>query len=102
MKALIYSMSLAVLLSVAGCQSLTGQSTGEYVDDRTISTSVKAKLVADKAANLTRVDVDTTNRVVLLSGVVESIEQKNRAELLAMQVSGVSRVENRLQVQGRN
>jgi hyperosmotically inducible periplasmic protein len=102
MKALIYSMSLAVLLSVAGCQSLTGQSTGEYVDDRTISTSVKAKLVADKAANLTRVDVDTTNRVVLLSGVVESSEQKNRAEQLAMQVSGVSRVENRLQVQGRN
>ena len=102
MKALIYSMSLAVLLSVTGCQSLTGQSTGEYVDDRTISTSVKAKLVADKAANLTRVDVDTTNRVVLLSGVVESSEQKNRAEQLAMQVSGVRRVENRLQVQGRN
>jgi hyperosmotically inducible protein len=102
MKALIYSMSLAVLLSVTGCQSLTGQSTGEYVDDRTISTSVKAKLVADKAANLTRVDVDTTNRVVLLSGVVESSEQKNRAEQLAMEVSGVSRVENRLQVQGRN
>jgi len=102
MKALIYSMALAVLLSVTGCQSLTGQSTGEYVDDRTISTSVKAKLVADKAANLTRVDVDTTNRVVLLSGVVESSEQKNRAEHLAMQVNGVRRVENRLQVQGRN
>ena len=102
MKTLIYSMALAVLLSVSGCQSLTGQSTGEYVDDRTISTSVKAKLVADKAANLTRVDVDTTNRVVLLSGVVESSEQKNRAEQLAMQVSGVRRVENRLQVQGRN
>ena len=102
MKTLIYSMALALMLSVAGCQSLTGQSTGEYVDDRTISTSVKAKLVADKAANLTRVDVDTTNRVVMLSGVVESSEQKNRAEQLAMQVSGVSRVENRLQVQGRN
>jgi osmotically-inducible protein OsmY len=102
MKTLIYSVALAVLLSVTGCQSLTGQSTGEYVDDRTISTSVKAKLVADKAANLTRVDVDTTNRVVMLSGVVESSEQKNRAEQLAMQVNGVKKVENRLQVQGRN
>jgi osmotically-inducible protein OsmY len=102
MKTLIYSVALAVLLSVTGCQSLTGQSTGEYVDDRTISTSVKAKLVADKAANLTRVDVDTTNRVVILSGVVESSEQKNRAEQLAMQVNGVKKVENRLQVQGRN
>ena len=102
MKTLIYSMALALMLSVAGCQSLTGQSTGEYVDDRTISTSVKAKLVADKAANLTRVDVDTTNRVVMLSGVVESNEQKTRAEQLAMQVNGVRKVENRLQVQGRN
>jgi osmotically-inducible protein OsmY len=102
MKPLIYSLALAVLLSVAGCQALTGQSAGQYVDDRTITTSVKAKLVADKAANLTRVDVDTTNRVVSLNGIVESSEQKRRAEQLAMEVSGVRRVENNLQIQGRN
>jgi osmotically-inducible protein OsmY len=41
---------------------------------------VKAKLVADKATNLTRVDVDTTNRVVSLNGIVQSREQKNRAD----------------------
>ena len=102
MKTLIYSMALAVLLSVTGCQSLTGQSTGQYVDDRTITASVKAKLVADKATNLTRVDVDTTNRVVSLNGIVESTEQKTRAEQLAMQVGGVRRVENNLQIRGRN
>jgi len=102
MKALIYSISLAVLLSVAGCQSMSGQSTGQYVDDRTITASVKAKLVADKAANLTRVDVDTTNRVVSLNGVVESPDQKRRAEQLAMQIGGVARVQNNLQIQSRN
>jgi osmotically-inducible protein OsmY len=60
---------------------------------------VKTKLVADKLANFTRVDVDTTNKVVSLNGVVESPDQKARAEQLAMQVSGVSRVENHLQIQ---
>jgi hyperosmotically inducible periplasmic protein len=79
---------------------LTGQTTGQYVDDRTITSTVKAKLVADKAANLTRVDVDTTNRVVSLNGIVESREQKARAEQLAMQVSGVKDVKNNLQIQG--
>lgn|SRR5262245_30886117 len=102
MKALIYSLSLALLLSATGCSSMSGQSTGKYVDDRTITASVKAKLVADKAVNLTRVDVDTLNRVVSLNGIVETPAQKTRAEQLAMQVEGVKKVENRLQVQARN
>ena len=63
---------------------------------------MKAKLVADKAANFTRIDVDTTNRVVSLNGVVESSEQKSRAEQLATQVSGVRKVDNNLQVQKKN
>lgn len=102
MKIFIYSAALAVLLSITGCRTMTEQSAGQYVDDGTITASVKAKLVADRAANLARVDVDTTNRVVSLSGVVESPEQKQRAEQLAVQVGGVKRVENNLQVQGRN
>jgi hyperosmotically inducible protein len=81
---------------------MTGQSAGQYVDDRTITASVKSKLVADRASNLTRVDVDTTNRVVSLNGVVQSPDQKQRAEELAMQVSGVRSVNNNLQIQRSN
>ena len=95
-------IATALLLSLAGCASLTGQTTGQYVDDATITASVKAKLVADKAANFTRIDVDTTNKVVSLNGVVESPDQKMHAQQLAMQVSGVQRVENNLQIQNRN
>jgi osmotically-inducible protein OsmY len=32
---------------------MTGETAGQYVDDSTITAAVKAKLVADKAANLT-------------------------------------------------
>ncbi|MGE5302643.1 MAG: BON domain-containing protein [Alphaproteobacteria bacterium] len=99
---ILVSMVLALLLSLSGCASLTGQTTGQYVDDSTITASVKAKLAADKVANLTRIDVDTTNKVVSLNGVVGSPDQRLRAEQLAMQVSGVRRVENNLQIQRRN
>jgi hyperosmotically inducible protein len=62
---------------------------------------VKSKLVADRASNLTRVDVDTNNGTVYLNGTVESAEQKSRAEQLAWQASGVKTVVNNLQVQKR-
>ena len=58
LKPILISAALALLLSATGCTSMTGQSTGEYVDDSTITSSVKAKLVGEKAANLTRIDVD--------------------------------------------
>lgn len=102
LKPILVSFALTLILSLAGCSAMTGQSTGQYIDDRTITASVKSKLVADRAANLTRVDVDTTNRVVSLNGVVESPDQKQRAEELATQVSGVRRVDNNLQIQRRN
>lgn len=98
-KPFFLSAAIALLLSATGCTAMTGQTAGQYVDDATISTHVKAKLVADKASNFTRVDVDTTNKVVSLTGVVQSAEQKHRAEQLAMQVAGVRDVENNLQIQ---
>jgi len=95
----LVSAVLAILLSLNACTAMTGQTAGQYLDDSTITASVKAKLVAVKASNLTRIDVDTTNHVVSLNGVVESQDQKQRAEQLAMQVSGVRGVENNLQIQ---
>jgi hyperosmotically inducible protein len=93
---------LVVLVAVvAGCQSMTGKSTGTNIDDATITASVKANLVGEKASNLTRVDVDTNNGTVYLNGTVESAEQKSKAEQLAWQASGVKTVVNNLQVQKR-
>jgi osmotically-inducible protein OsmY len=102
LKPILFSAALALLLSATGCTSMTGETAGQYVDDSAITASVKAKLVGDKAANFTRIDVDTTNRVVSLNGIVASPDQKSRAEQLAMQVSGVRRVDNNLQVEKRN
>jgi hyperosmotically inducible protein len=90
-----------VLLATAGCQTLTGKTAGENVDDATITASVKAKLVADRASNLTRVDVDTNRGTVYLNGSVDTAEQKAHAEQLAWQAKGVKSVVNNLQITKR-
>jgi hyperosmotically inducible protein len=89
---------VAILVLVVGCQTLTGKSAGTNVDDATVTASVKAKLVADKPANLTRVDVDTNQGTVYLNGTVDSPEQRARAEQLAPQAKGVRAIVNNLQV----
>lgn len=86
---------------LASCQAMTGRTAGRNIDDATLTASVKAQLVADKASNFTRIDVDTTSGVVSLTGTVESPEQRKRAEQLAARVDGVKRVVNNLQVQGK-
>jgi hyperosmotically inducible protein len=99
---MIAKLNAALLLAVMlmfGCQAMTGRTAGRNVDDATITASVKSSLVADKVSNLTRVDVDTTNGVVSLNGVVESQQQKARAEQLASRVDGVRKVVNNLQIQ---
>ena len=92
---------LVLVAVVTGCRSMTGKSAGTNADDATITASVKTKLVADKASNLTRVDVDTNNGTVYLNGTVDSAEQKSRAEQLAWQAQGVKSVVNNLHVQKR-
>jgi len=92
-------VAMLTILSLAGSQAMTGKTAGQNVDDATLTSSVKTKLAADKLSSLTRVDVDTNNGTVSLNGVVESSDQKARAQELASQVNGVNKVINNLQVQ---
>jgi hyperosmotically inducible protein len=92
------ALMLILVAAVSGCRATTGKTAGQNVDDATITASVKSKLVADKASNLTRIDVDTNNGTVYLNGTVDSPEQKTKAEQLAWQAKGVKAVVNNLQV----
>jgi osmotically-inducible protein OsmY len=94
--------SLVVLLGVSaltGCGVTTsGRTAGEVVDDAAITSQVKARLAASEAETLTRIDVDTTNGVVYLTGVVDDAAMKARAEQIARSEEGVKRVVNDLQL----
>jgi len=90
---------LAIVMLLAACQSTTGRTLGENIDDAGITTTVKAKLAAEKIPTLTRIDVDTNQGVVALNGTVQSESMKVRAEQIARQVKGVRDVINNLRVQ---
>lgn len=74
------------------------RSTGEYVDDKVITTKVKAALLNDTEVKGLQVHVETFNGVVQLSGFVEKPEQISRAAEVAKGVEGVKSVKNDLHV----
>jgi hyperosmotically inducible protein len=84
---------------MVGCQSTTGKTAGQTMDDATITASVQAKLSSDRLSNFSRIDVDTERGVVTLNGVVKSADQKLRVAEMAREVKGVRSVNNNLQVQ---
>ena len=95
------AVTLVVLFFMAGCQAMTGQTMGENIDDSYITSSVKTKLASDKLVSLTRVEVETNNGIVYLTGQVQSAEQKSHIGSLSSQVKGVKQVVNNLQVINR-
>ena len=92
------TVTVAFLLLITGCQAMTGQTMGESVDDSYITSSVKTQLASDKLATLTRVEVETSNGIVYLTGQVQTAEHKSHIGSLASQVKGVKQVVNNLQV----
>ena len=77
---------------------LTACATVDPRDDTRIEAEVKARLVAERDANLTRLGVLSNHATVYLSGTVESAEQREQAETIAGGVRGVRRVVNTLEV----
>ena len=90
-----------LIAGLAGCASSggTGQKTGEYVDDAWITSKVKSKMIADDEVKAHKIDVDTAQGVVTLSGTVESWQEANKAAEIARGVKGVTAVENDIRVQ---
>lgn len=69
-----------------------------YARDVEITAKVKTKLAADPEINPFRIDVDTVDGRVTLSGTVRTERQREEAETLARGTEGVSEVRNLLEV----
>ncbi|HVJ43605.1 MAG TPA: BON domain-containing protein [Dongiaceae bacterium] len=98
---LVAVMSAGAMGAVAGCSVTSGQeTTGQYVDDATITTKVKSALASDGGVTLAnQVGVETGQGVVQLSGFVPSAADKERAADIARSVKGVKSVTNDLVIQ---
>jgi hyperosmotically inducible periplasmic protein len=81
----------------AGCAgSPTKDSTGQYVDDATITTKVKSALLGDGAVKSFEIKVETFKGVVQLSGFVDTEDQRAAATKDAMGVGGVQDVKDNI------
>lgn len=66
------------------------------LDDRTITAKVNAALTADQELSALKIDVDTQNGVVTLSGPAPTATAKEHASEVARTVKGVTSVNNQL------
>jgi hyperosmotically inducible protein len=86
-------------MTITACtSSRTTESTGEYVDDATITSKVKAALLGDSGLKSFDIGVETYKDVVQLSGFVNSDQVKSHAGDVAAGISGVRSVRNNLVV----
>jgi hyperosmotically inducible protein len=90
---------MAALLLIGllmGCASTAEKrSTGEVIDDSTITTKVKANLLADPMVSSFAINVDTSRAVVSLTGIVTSAAERARAIQVAQETGGVRAVDAR-------
>jgi osmotically-inducible protein OsmY len=88
---------LMLTATFAACASTrTHESTGEYVDDSTITTKVKALLAEDDFLKSFQIGVETYKGTVQLSGFVNSQEALRKAGEITRSVKGVISVKNNL------
>jgi osmotically-inducible protein OsmY len=123
-KGLLAISSLAMLLALGACDRIGPTATGDRtstrteqsarnaanetksmgaagvqkVDDATITTKVNAALAADKDLSAVKIDVDTKDGVVTLTGPAPTAEAASKATKLAKDVKGVTSVNNKLTV----
>ena len=83
----------------AGCAEMRGnESIGGYVDDDSITTTVKTRLVEDKSVDAAAIQVETAQGNVVLAGVARSEIEKITVESIAIKVRGVKTVQNNIAV----
>jgi len=71
---------------------------GEYVDDKVLVADVKAALAEDPVAKALEIDIEADQGVISLGGHVGSAAEREAAYKAAIQVAGVVKVINNLDV----
>jgi osmotically-inducible protein OsmY len=100
MKSILRLAPIAIVL--AACAAFSGRETmGQYVDDATITTSVKSRILEDPDLKMFQIHVETFQNQVQLSGFVDSSKEMARAGQVARSVEGVQDVKNNLVVRKR-
>ena len=91
--------AFALVALLASCALFSGrETTGQYVDDTTITSKVKAEILGDPDLKVLQINVETMQGVVQLSGFVDSRQSQIKADNIARRVEGVKSVKDNLVV----
>ena len=91
-------LGLAMTLPLCPTALAAEPSAAQRLDNATIVTKIKAKLVADSATRGFNINVDAQNGVVTLRGTAPSEGAKAKAEEIARSIRGVTEIKNELLV----
>jgi hyperosmotically inducible protein len=94
-------MLVAMLAALGACGAASAQEKGAGFDDALITQRVSSALDADPVLKDMHIAVETHDRVVRLTGFVDSMAQVDRAAALARRVEGVNAVRNAIRVTNR-
>lgn len=98
-SALGAALAAAALLGAAGCApTQTRESTGEYIDDASVTARVKTALINEPGVKSNSINVETFRGTVSLSGFVDSQEMAQKAVTATEKVRGVRAVKNDMRV----
>jgi len=88
-----------LLIGLTGCAGTTTRdSTGEYIDDASITTKVKSVMVADSEVSALHIGVETNKGVVHLTGSADTRHESDKAAMITRNVAGVKSVENDIHI----
>lgn len=99
MRVSIALVAAAAMLGASG--AATAQEKGAGFSDALISERVVRAFNNDPVLKKMDISVETRDRVVHLTGFVESMAQIDRAQALALRIEGVSTVRNAIRVSNR-
>ena len=94
LPAWMLSAVVVFLLIFAAC----GKTIDDTIDDAMITAHVKTALLNDPQVGGMKIDVDTTDGIVTLTGIVKSEAEAARAIELARRAAGVKEVKSALRV----
>lgn len=92
------AMALVLATGSVWAADSMGTSMGTKMDDAALTAKVKTALIDNPATKARQIDVETRDGVVQLNGFVDNASIKTVAEQTAMNISGVTSVNNNLQI----
>jgi osmotically-inducible protein OsmY len=85
--------------TAVGVAAVQEKTMGEAVDDATTSNEIKTRLLASEVGDFTEVDVEVSTGLVLLTGRVNTPEERVEAERLAWTSTRALDVANEIQIE---